>query len=70
MAKDVFSEVFPNANIIDPSEAVVNQIKKVCPPNIITRSTINWYTTGQVVRLKNQIKKYMGIDTNPIKLKI
>lgn len=69
LASDIFSSIFKGVDLIDPSIAVVKQIKKYISDNMSTR-VIDWYTTGQMVRLRNQINKYLYIEATPLKTNI
>lgn len=61
-----FKRVFPQSDIVAPSEAVVRRINSVCPHEGESPSTIiDLYTTGEVIRLKKQLKKYLDLELDP-----
>lgn len=71
LTKEQLQKTFPQSDIIDPSEAVVRQINRVCHcQKKSSLSTIDLYTTGEVIKLKKQFKKYLDLDLNPRKIEI
>jgi len=69
LVKKELSTLLPGIELVDPSPAVVSQILSVLPRNSYNKtSQLDFYTTGDVLRLKSQIKYYLGLDYNPKKV--
>ena len=62
LVKELISDTFKQVKIIDPSQAVVRRIKKLIPSTNLPSHRIDWYTTGSMVRLNQQIAKYLGLS--------
>lgn len=57
--------LLPGVHIYDPAPAVVFRLKQVLSPGTLFKGTdVTYLTTGPVVRLKDQIKKYTGQDVS------
>lgn len=69
LVKALFEELIPSVTILDPSPAVANRVRDLLPK---TRSreqfSLNFITTGDVLRFKYQIRDYLGLTVEPTKL--
>lgn len=67
-----FQEIFPKAQIIDPSLAVTKRLISQLELSELKNKhlTTTWHTTGPVVRLKNQLQYYLNITDEVMKVSI
>lgn len=69
LISSLLKEAFPDRTIIDPSLAVADRVRSLIP-ELSENPNISFYTTGKVVRLEEQIKRYLGFDTHALKAQI
>lgn len=67
-----FQNIFPKTQIIDPSEAVIARLNSVLDLEVSEGGTsaTDWYTTGPVVRLENQLQYYSGLPDKITKVSL
>ena len=63
LAKSLIKSLYPNITLIDPSTAVAEHIKKMLGANGGKVPTTRFVTTGNVLRLEDQILHYLGART-------
>ena len=63
-------KTFPSVMLLDPSQAVVRQLVKVLelPLGSIKESKLEFFTTGQVLKLNTQVQSYLRLKVSAKKI--
>jgi len=66
LIKPLLSELLPDITLLDPSTAVISQIFKLLSvPSTKVQTPSTFFTTGDVLRFKEQISEYLGLACEP-----
>ena len=60
LAKDEIQQAFPESVIVDPSAAIAKRLTTLIEPDNedSTKTQVDWFTTGEVVKLSEQVNHY------------